>query len=54
MMAIYELGRFSEAAGDTATAVHCYQSLLRMYDQDPIGAKFDLERLSASPPVARA
>lgn len=54
MMAIYELGRFSEAAGDTATAVHCYQSLLRMYDRDPIGARFDLERLSASPPVARA
>lgn len=54
MTAIHELGRFSEAAGDAATAAHCYEALIRMCDRDPLGARFDLERLSNSRPVARA
>ncbi|WP_146208041.1 DUF4397 domain-containing protein [Azospirillum sp. TSH64] len=49
MRAIYALGQACEEAGDLATARHCYESLVRMNERDPMGARFAIERM----PVAQ-
>ncbi|GLR80256.1 hypothetical protein GCM10007856_29340 [Azospirillum oryzae] len=45
MRAIYALGRACEEAVDLATAQHCYESLVRMNERDPMGARFAIERM---------
>lgn len=45
MRAIFALGEASEEHGDRMTAAHCYESLIRMNAQDPLGARFGLERV---------
>lgn len=48
MRAIYALGQACEEAGDLATARHCYESLVRMNERDPMGAWFAMERMVPS------